>query len=68
VNKRVAPLQGRDLAIIVIDTNNGMSHFRKANSGNQADISRPDNGNLYVLIHHLMKIPHISKSILFSAF
>ena len=54
MDQGVSALQGGYLPLVVIDTDNVVSHLSKANSGYETNIARPDDGDLYLFWHSLM--------------
>ena len=46
MDERVASLECGDFALIIVDTNDVVAHFRKTDGGHKADISRADYSNL----------------------
>jgi hypothetical protein len=51
VNERVTGLESGDLALIIVDTDDVVADFSKADGSDQTDVSRPDNGNFDVFTH-----------------
>jgi hypothetical protein len=51
VDERVACLKGGDLALVVVNTDDGMTHFGKADGSDQANVSGPHNGDFDVFTH-----------------
>ena len=58
VDERIAALKRGDFAFVIVDTDDVVAHFGKTDGGNQADISRADNGNFDVFAHSGDVIPH----------
>jgi hypothetical protein len=53
MDEGIAALKGCNLAIVIVDTNDVMTHFSEADGSDQADIPRPNNGDLNVFTHSL---------------
>ena len=51
VDERVACLESGDFALVVVNTDDMMAHFGKADGSDEANVSRPDNGNFDVFTH-----------------
>ena len=60
VNERVAGLESGNLALVIVNTDDMVTHFREANRSNQANISRPDNGNFDVFTHSVGGVTPVS--------
>ncbi len=45
------PCKRGDLALVIIDANDGVTHLCKTNGGDKADVSGADNSNLNVFVH-----------------
>jgi hypothetical protein len=51
VDEGVAGLESGNLALVIVHTDDIVTHFGKTDCGNQTNISRPDYGNFDVFIH-----------------
>jgi hypothetical protein len=51
VDEGISTLQSRDLALVVIDADDSVTHFRETNRGNKANISGTYDGDLQLIIH-----------------
>jgi hypothetical protein len=51
MDERIPTLQSGNLALVVIDTDDVVTHFGETDCGNEADVSRTNDGNLNAFAH-----------------